>query len=205
MGTHQRIPEYCNDSGGHMTEQEIRDTALEEAARIADRHWPESGHVSCAGAVSCPMSISIMIRRLKSTYGHGVYVGATSVAGKPSVGQKIGEEADVNSAARESLPPMSCQFCGAIDHAPHSWPLVECVVNIRSRLSFAETAAEGWEERAAKLEGHLLGIQLWAREESDRQDTFTRRNGGQVVKPNVFDSLAERIGEALEPRHINLT
>lgn len=47
---------------------QIRDQALEDAALIADQHWPESGHVACPEAVSCPMSISILIRRLKSTY-----------------------------------------------------------------------------------------------------------------------------------------
>jgi hypothetical protein len=51
-----------------MTEN-ARDVALEEAARIADEHWPESGHVPQHDAVSCAMSISIQIRRLKSTYG----------------------------------------------------------------------------------------------------------------------------------------
>lgn len=37
----------------------------ESCARISDHHWPESGHIpmSGEGAVSCPMSISIMIRR----------------------------------------------------------------------------------------------------------------------------------------------
>lgn len=44
----------------------IRDRALEEAALISDKHWPESGHVPCQGAVSCAMSTSIEIRRLKT-------------------------------------------------------------------------------------------------------------------------------------------
>ena len=36
----------------------------EACAKIADEHWPESGHVpSHPDAVSCPMSISILIRR----------------------------------------------------------------------------------------------------------------------------------------------
>jgi hypothetical protein len=47
----------------------LRDGALEEAALIADEHWPERGHVPQHEAVSCPMSISIQIRRRKSTYG----------------------------------------------------------------------------------------------------------------------------------------
>lgn len=42
-----------------------RNDALEEAARIADAHWPEAGHVHADGSVSCAMSISIQIRRLK--------------------------------------------------------------------------------------------------------------------------------------------
>lgn len=48
-------------------------------------------------------------------------------------------------------------------------------------------------ERIAALEGHLLGIRLWATEQSEQHDAFTRRNGGRVVKPNVFDSLVERV------------
>lgn len=43
-----------------------RDAALEEAALIADQHWPEAGHVHQPDAISCQMSISIAIRRLKS-------------------------------------------------------------------------------------------------------------------------------------------
>lgn len=46
--------------------QVIRDAALEEAALIADEHWPESGHDHSDESVSCAMSISILIRRLKS-------------------------------------------------------------------------------------------------------------------------------------------
>ena len=52
-------------------------------------------------------------------------------------------------------------------------------------------------ERVAALEGHLLGVRLWAVDQSDTHDAFTRRNGGQVVKPNVFDGLAERMDAAL--------
>jgi hypothetical protein len=40
--------------------------ALEAAALIADKHWPESGHVHQEGAISCQMSVSVEIRRLKS-------------------------------------------------------------------------------------------------------------------------------------------
>lgn len=47
--------------------KEAREKALEEAAVIADGHWPESGHVGQHDAVSCQMSISILIRRLKKT------------------------------------------------------------------------------------------------------------------------------------------
>lgn len=39
--------------------------ALEIAAEIADQHWPESGHVHPDEAISCQMSISVMIRRLQ--------------------------------------------------------------------------------------------------------------------------------------------
>jgi len=45
--------------------EKLRDDTLEEAALIADEHWPESGHAHQLGAVSCQMSISIEIRRLK--------------------------------------------------------------------------------------------------------------------------------------------
>lgn len=48
--------------------QQDRDSVLEVAACIADGHWPEAGHEPQHGAVSCAMSISITIRRLKSTY-----------------------------------------------------------------------------------------------------------------------------------------
>lgn len=48
--------------------QNVVDDALESAAVIADKHWPESGHVPQQGAVSCAMSISIEIRRLRSDY-----------------------------------------------------------------------------------------------------------------------------------------
>ena len=44
----------------------VRDAALEAAALIADGHWPETGHVQQHGAISCAMSISVAIRRLKS-------------------------------------------------------------------------------------------------------------------------------------------
>ena len=49
--------------------EKTRDIALEEAALIADAHWPEEGHCHVEDAVSCQMSISILIRRRKSTYG----------------------------------------------------------------------------------------------------------------------------------------
>jgi hypothetical protein len=44
---------------------EAQDMALELAATVADKHWPESGHVHQEGAVSCQMSVSVEIRRLK--------------------------------------------------------------------------------------------------------------------------------------------
>lgn len=46
-----------------------KDSGLEEAATISDQHWPESGHIHQEGAISCQMSISVEIRRRKSTYG----------------------------------------------------------------------------------------------------------------------------------------
>jgi hypothetical protein len=44
------------------------DAGLEAAALVSDAHWPESGHVHQEDAVSCPMSISVQIRRMKSTF-----------------------------------------------------------------------------------------------------------------------------------------
>lgn len=61
---------------------EVRDDAYEQAASIADTHWPEAGHVHPDEAVSCAMSISILIRRLKST--HGKPVGPASPAEEPT-------------------------------------------------------------------------------------------------------------------------
>ena len=37
--------------------------AFEQAAEIADEHWPEQGHVHPEEAISCQMSISVLIRR----------------------------------------------------------------------------------------------------------------------------------------------
>lgn len=39
--------------------------AFEEAATVADPHWPESGHVHQDGDLSCQATISVDIRRMK--------------------------------------------------------------------------------------------------------------------------------------------
>lgn len=49
--------------------KKVRDQALEEAALIADAHWPESGHIHQESSVSCQMTISIQIRRSKIEQG----------------------------------------------------------------------------------------------------------------------------------------
>lgn len=50
----------------HSAVEHVRNDALEWAAQVSDAHWPESGHIHQDGAVSCPMTISVEIRRQKT-------------------------------------------------------------------------------------------------------------------------------------------
>jgi hypothetical protein len=100
-------------------EVEIRDQALEDAARIADEHWPESGHVHPDDSVSCPMSISILIRRLKSVRApsgdppaeptHYFQIGRWHIGGP----YPCGRERETEGAAHCSNMPglVSCVKC----------------------------------------------------------------------------------------------
>jgi hypothetical protein len=69
-----------------------RDNALELAATVADKHWPESGHVQQEGAISCQMTVSVDIRRLKGNKERSamdVMLSDAQERGRKSVYEKV--------------------------------------------------------------------------------------------------------------------
>jgi NTP pyrophosphatase (non-canonical NTP hydrolase) len=70
VGSSRKLPatELLARRAAEQAVVEAKIEALEDAAKIADGHWPEDGHVHPTEAVSCQMSISILIRRLKAMY-----------------------------------------------------------------------------------------------------------------------------------------
>ena len=68
-------PDYARTAAEALADEALRrgeeivrcrDQALEEAACVADQHWPESGHAHDAGTLSCQATISVLIRRLRN-------------------------------------------------------------------------------------------------------------------------------------------